>query len=30
MAIVREKALKAEKTFRVAAYVTGGMLWVTM
>ena len=26
MAIVREKALKAEKTFRVAAYVTGGML----
>jgi integral membrane protein len=26
MAIVREKALKAEKTFRVAAYITGGML----
>ena len=26
MAIAREKALKAEKTFRVAAYVTGGML----
>lgn len=26
MAIVREKALTAEKNFRVAAYVTGGML----
>lgn len=26
MAIVREKALKAEKTFRVTAYITGVML----
>jgi integral membrane protein len=26
MAITRDKALKAEKTFRIAAYITGGML----
>jgi integral membrane protein len=26
MAIARDKALKAEKTFRIAAYITGGML----